>query len=126
MRRLEAVYLRNGAGYYNAHGIGHIVLLERFGYRLLKDLGAQADDVGIIELFLFGYLFFSHKLSFQRFLPFVFAPVMRFLLHLGQLTALNRPRYMRLPQLGHLQYTAMTIKAVTKNATDMNVDTTPV
>ena len=63
MRGLEAVDLGDRTGDDDAHGIGHVVLLERIGNRLLAGLAAKAEDIRIISVFRgFFCLFLSHGL----------------------------------------------------------------
>ena len=58
---LEAVNLRDGPGDDDAHGVGHIVDLQRLGDGLLQHLGAQAHDVGVVLMgIVFGCLLFCH------------------------------------------------------------------
>ena len=47
MTGLEAVDLRNGARNDDAHGIRHVVFLQRLGDRLGDDLRLQTDDIRI-------------------------------------------------------------------------------
>ena len=69
---LEAVDLRDGAGDDDAHGVGHIVGLQRVGDGLLHHRRPEAHDVGVIgwmpgsfRLLLFRHnkrsLYFIHK-----------------------------------------------------------------
>ena len=44
---LEAVDLRDGAGDDDAHGVGHVVLLQRVGDGLLRGLAPEPEDVGV-------------------------------------------------------------------------------
>ena len=63
MGGLEAVDLGDRTGDDDAHGIGHVVLLERIGNRLLAGLAAKAEDIRIISVFRgFFCLFLSHGL----------------------------------------------------------------
>ena len=61
VRGLEPVDLRDGPGDDDAHGVGHVVGLQRIGDGLLHHRRVEADDVGHIHLvvgfvsfFLFG------------------------------------------------------------------------
>ncbi|MPN37572.1 hypothetical protein SDC9_185092 [bioreactor metagenome] len=45
---LKAVDLRNGPGDDDAHGVGHVVELQRLGDGLLQHLGPKAQDIGIV------------------------------------------------------------------------------
>ena len=54
VRGLEAVDLGERARDVGAHGVGHVVGLERLGNGLLRDLGVQSDDVLVADLLLFG------------------------------------------------------------------------
>ena len=62
---LEAVNLRNRARDDDAHGVGHIVRLERFGDGLLQNRAAQSHDVGVFLAFdaLGGFFLFRHGAS---------------------------------------------------------------
>ena len=65
---LEAVDLRNGAGDDDAHGVGHVVGLQRLGDGLLQHLGLQAHNIGIIVFFPFGFFLLCHLIcSFSSF-----------------------------------------------------------
>ena len=44
---LEAVDLRDGAGHDNAHGVGHIVAVQRFRNRLMDHLAVEAHHIGV-------------------------------------------------------------------------------
>ena len=59
---LEPVDLRDGPGDDDAHGVGHVVDLQRLGDGLLQHLGPQAHDVGVVDLLcpLLGGLLFGH------------------------------------------------------------------
>ena len=72
VRGLEAVDLRDGAGDDDAHGVGHIVGLQRVGDGLLHHRRPEAHDVGVVDwmpgsfrLLLFRHskrsLYFVHK-----------------------------------------------------------------
>ena len=50
---LEAVNLRDCAGDNDAHGVRHVVLLQRFGDGLGDHLRLQADHVGVVCFFRF-------------------------------------------------------------------------
>ena len=47
MRGLEAVDLRDSAGDDDAHGVGHIVFVQRDGDGLVDHRAAQAHHIGI-------------------------------------------------------------------------------
>ena len=59
---LEAVDLRDGTGYDDRHGVGHIVDFQSLSDGLFQHLGPQAHDVGIIYFFcpLIGDFLFRH------------------------------------------------------------------
>ena len=62
VRGLEAVYLRNRARDDHAHGIGHVIRLQRLGDRLLHDRGVQPHDIGVV-VFLGLFFFLCHLIS---------------------------------------------------------------
>ena len=63
VRGLEAVDLRDGAGDDDAHGVGHIVGLQRVGDGLLHHRRPEAHDVGVIGWMpgSFRLLLFRHN-----------------------------------------------------------------
>ncbi len=59
---LEPVDLRNGPGDNDAHGVGHVVGLQRVGDGLFHHRRVKADDVGRVYLMLVvvGFFLFGH------------------------------------------------------------------
>ena len=70
VRGLKSVDLRNGAGDDHAHGVGHIVQLQRVADGLLHHLGVQPLHIGILNLFyrFFRFFLLSH-ISLNYFVP---------------------------------------------------------
>ena len=66
--RLKSVNLRNGSRDDDAHGVRHIVLLQRFGNRLGNDLRLQSDNVWIVILFRLCACFLSRHIVLPFFL----------------------------------------------------------
>ena len=79
VRGLKAVNLGERTRDVDAHGVGHVVDLERLRDRLVGDLGVQADDVLGVDL-LFLWLVLRLLLCHDILLNFLWAVVIDFLL----------------------------------------------